>query len=132
MAKVTKKEFLPANIEKVWQVVTDNSQYYWRSDLDRIELIDDGKKFMEYTKDGFCTIFTITKKIEQKQYEFDMVNKNMSGHWIGTFREVNGGTEITFIEDVKANNLVINLFAGIYLKKQQKQYIEDLKKVLEG
>lgn len=131
MAKVTRKELLSYNIDKIWRIVTDNSHYNWRTDLSQIEVLDGGKRFIEYTKDGFATTFTITKKLEKKQYEFDMENKNMSGHWTGVFKELNGETEVTFTEDVKAKNPIMSLFVGIYLKKQQRQYIEDLKRRLE-
>ncbi|MCM1495305.1 MAG: SRPBCC family protein [Bacteroides sp.] len=130
MAKVTTHEVFQADLDWVWKIVTDNTHYSWRSDLSRIEVIDN-VRFVEYTKEGIATEFTITCKEEKKRYEFDMKNKNMRGHWIGVFRKAEGGTEIDFTEDIKSQNPIMNLFAGIYLKKQQKQYIEDLKKELK-
>jgi len=59
-----------------------------------------------------------------------MTNKNMNGHWIGVFSPANNGTQIEFIEEVSVNNLIMNLFVGLYLKKQQALYIADLKKEL--
>lgn len=129
MAKVNIKAIFHTDLEQVWRVVTDNTDYSWRSDLDRIEVVDD-TTFVEYTKDGFPTTFTITCKEEGKRYEFDMVNQNMQGHWTGIFQETEGGVEIDFTEDVKANHPLMNAFAGLYLKKQQKQYIEDLRRSL--
>ncbi len=41
-----KKEFNCA-IEKLWNIVTDNNKYAWRSDLSKIEITDD-KDFIEY------------------------------------------------------------------------------------
>ena len=46
------------------------------------------------------------------------------------FNKIHDGTEIEFIEEVSVNNPIMNLFAGIYLKKQQKLYINDLKRAL--
>lgn len=129
MAKVTMQEVFQAELEQIWRIVTDNTHYSWRSDLERIEIIDD-IKFVEYTKEGIATEFTITCKEEESRYEFDMKNKNMQGHWTGIFRKVEEGVEVEFTEDVKAQNPIMNAFAGIYLKRQQKQYIADLKKEL--
>jgi hypothetical protein len=60
-----------------------------------------------------------------------MTNKNMNGHWIGVFSPVNNnGTKIVFTEEVSINNPIMNMFVGLYLKKQQSLYIADLKKEL--
>lgn len=130
MAKVTIQEVFRVAPEQLWEIVTNNIHFSWRSDLERIEIIDD-TKFVEYTKEGIATEFTITCKEEGSRYEFDMNNKNMQGHWTGIFRKVEGGVEVEFTEEVNARNPIMNVFAGIYLRKQQKQYIVDLKKEME-
>ncbi|QXE18573.1 SRPBCC family protein [Clostridium sp. 001] len=119
-----------ADIKKVWEVVTNNNKYEWRSDLSKIDVSEDGNYFTEYTKNNFPTKFNITLKKPYERYEFDMSNKNMKGHWIGTFSPVNNGTQIEFTEKISVNNPIMNLFAGLYLKKQQSLYIADLKKEL--
>ncbi|MEI3507595.1 MAG: hypothetical protein V8R01_00380 [Bacilli bacterium] len=43
------------------EIVTNNEDYLWRSDLSTIEIIDD-THFVEYTKKGYPTYFTITSK----------------------------------------------------------------------
>ena len=130
MANANIKATFKSDISKVWEVVTNNKEYGWRSDLSKIEVRDNGNVFIEYAKGGFETTFTITRKDKAQRYEFDMNNKNMHGHWTGIFKELAAGTEIDFTEEVTVNNPVMKLFAGMYLKKQQKQYIEDLKKAL--
>ena len=119
-----------SDIKKVWEVVTNNNKYEWRSDLSKIDVSADGNSFTEYTKNNFPTKFNITLKKPYERYEFDMTNKNMNGHWIGTFSPVNNGMQIKFTEKVSVNNPIMNLFAGLYLKKQQSLYIADLKKEL--
>lgn len=119
-----------ADIETVWRLVTSLTEYSWRSDLDRIEVNEQGKEFVEYTKDGYATKFTITAFEPHKRYEFDMENDNMSGHWIGIFTYKNGVTSIDFTEDVEAKKLVMKPFVKGYLKKQQAAYIADLKTAL--
>lgn len=56
----------------------------------------------------------------------------MSGRWTGMFESREGRTQITFTEEVKVNNPIMNLFVSGYLKKQQNTYIADLKKAVEG
>lgn len=120
-----KKEF-DCDKEKIWDIVTDNSNYSWRSDLSKIEIIDD-KHFIEYDKNNFPTYFVITSKQKNKEYKFDMENKNIKGKWIGLFKELsNGKVEIDFTEEIDTNNIIMKLLAKSYLKSMQKRYIKDL------
>lgn len=117
------------DIENVWNIVTSLENYKWRSDLSRIEIINE-KQFIEYTKDGYATTFTITAQEPCKRWEFDIENSNIKGHWTGIFSEAEGQTVIDFTEDVTAKKLIMKPFVKAYLKKQQEQYIFDLKKAL--
>ena len=119
-----------SDIQKVWDVVTDNLHYSWRSDVSKIEVSEDGQSFVEYTKDGIPTTFTITLKKPVERYEFDMKNQNMSGHWVGIFSRIGEGTQIEFTEEVNVKNPLMRLLAGSYLRKQQATYIKDLQKAL--
>lgn len=130
MKKSTVIATFESDITKVWNVVTDNTIFAWRSDLSKIIVSDDGKKFVEFAKNGFETQFEITLKTPYERYEFDMKNKNMSGHWIGIFSKRGSGTQIEFCEEVTVFNPIMNLFISSYLKKQQTRYISDLKKAL--
>ena len=117
------------DIQKIWKTVTSLEEYAWRSDLGKIEIVDENH-FIEYTKDGYATTFTVTTKEPYKCWEFDMENDNMKGHWSGTFTQIGEETEIDFTEDVTAKKVFMKPFVKAYLKKQQAQYIADLKKVL--
>lgn len=130
MATANMKAEFKADIEKIWEVVTSCTEYAWRSDLSKIEVVEEGKKFIEYTKDGYPTEFTITVFEPYKRYEFDMNNDNMQGHWTGVFSEENGMVTIDFTEEVYAKKAIMKPFVGMYLKKQQAAYLADLKKVL--
>lgn len=129
MAISTSKATLAADIYTVWNHVTCLENYSWRSDLSKIEVIND-KEFAEYTHNGICTYFTITAKKRYERWEFDMENSNIKGHWIGLFTQRGNETEIEFIEDVTAKKFFMKPFVKSYLKKQQATYINDLKKVL--
>lgn len=121
---------LPSDIKKVWHTVTNLEKYQWRSDLSKIEILNE-KQFIEYTKSGFATKFTITVSEPCRRWEFDMENANMKGHWSGIFTEKDGQTEIDFTEDVIAKKLMMKPFVKAFLKKQQEQYVSDLKKALQ-
>lgn len=130
MAIANMKAEFKADIKKVWDVVTSCTEYEWRSDLSKIEVSEAGKKFVEYTKDGYATEFTITVFEPYNRYEFDMENNNMKGHWTGIFAETDGVVTIDFTEEVYAKKVVMKPFVGMYLKKQQAAYLNDLKRVL--
>lgn len=132
MAVSTIKAEFQSEIEKVWELVTSLDNYSWRSDLDKIVITVPEKEFEEHTKDGYVTKFKITAFDKYKNYEFDMENGNMQGHWTGKFSYKDGTTCIVFTEDVTAKKLVMKPFVGIYLKKQQVKYIQDLREALEA
>lgn len=125
------KEIFPNDRCEVWNIVLDIDKYsQWRSDVSKVEIIDDNQ-FIEYNKSGYATIFTVTNVESYQKWEFDMENTNMKGHWIGIFTSVKDGTQIEFIEDVKVKKRFYTPFLGFYLKKQQRQFIFDLKKMID-
>lgn len=119
-------------VVKVWNLVTSLTDYSWRSDLSKIEVLEDGQKFAEYTKGGFVTEFTITASETCKRWEFDIENENMKGHWTGIFFYENEKTTVDFTETIDVKKIFMKPFAGIYLKKQQSLYLSDLKKALDS
>lgn len=131
MAVSNIKAVFPCNAQKVWDIVTSLENYQWRSDLIKIEVINE-TQFVEYTKDGYATTFTITSSEPYKRWAFDMENSNMKGHWTGLFTEKNGQTEIVFTEDVTPKKWIMKPFIKGFLKKQQELYVADLKKELQN
>lgn len=131
MAVSNIRESFKCDVKKVWDTVTSLDKYQWRSDLSKIKVLSD-TQFVEYTKDGFATTFTITVSETYQRWEFDMENGNMKGHWIGLFKERDGITEIDFTEDVQPKKVIMKLFIKGFLKKQQRLYVSDLQKELEG
>ena len=130
MKQSTITAYFKSSIERGWDVVTDNRNFAWRSDLSRIEMVD-SERFIEYTKSGFATHFRITSKEPCRYYAFDIDNQNMSGHWTGIFEEDGEGTKMIFTEEVQVKNPIMNLFVRGYLKKQQSTYAADLRKALD-
>ena len=130
MIKSNIKKQFSCDKNKLWDIITDNSNYKWRTDLSKIEIIDENH-FIEYTKNNFPTYFTITAKEKLKEYKFDLENANLKGRWIGTFKELpNGQIELDFTEEIEVNSLIMKLLAKPYLKSQQKRYMRDLERAL--
>ena len=61
-----------------------------------------------------------------------MENSNMKGHWIGVFTDKGNETKIDFTECVEAKKLLMKPFVKSYLKKQQAQFVADMRKTLGG
>ena len=128
MAISNRKAMIHSELRQVWDLVLDIENYAaWRSDLSKTEVISD-KQFVEYTKDGYSTTFTVTLVEPYRRWEFDMENSNMKGHWIGIFTARGDETEIDFTEQVEAKKLLMKPFVKSYLKKQQIQFVADIMK----
>lgn len=128
MAVSNIKALIPGELQKVWELVLNTENYAaWRSDLSKTEVISD-KQFIEYTKNGYPTTFTVTLVKPYRRWEFDMENSNMKGHWIGIFTAKADETEIDFTECVEAKKLLMKPFVKSYLKKQQIQFVADIMK----
>lgn len=130
MATANRKAVIQGDIYTVWNIITEIEHYpTWRSDLSKAEAVNE-KQFMEYTKEGYPTTFTITAVEPYQRWEFDMENSNMKGHWIGIFTPKGAETEINFTEHVIAKKFFIKPFVKSFLKKQQAQFIMDLQEAL--
>ena len=126
-SKVT--ECFPCPVERVWQVVTDLTNTAWRSDLARMEIVDK-IHFVEHTKSGYATHFTVTAWEPLLRWAFTMENGNMSGSWEGIFETAEGGTRLHCTETVNARRWWMRPFVPGYLKRQQRLYLDDLRKEL--
>lgn len=125
------KELINSDIHRVWDVVLAVDKYStWRSDLSKTEIVDE-TKFIEFTKNVYSTIFTVTFVNPYIRWEFDMENSNIKGHWIGVFTSKGNETEIDFTEKITSKKWFMKPFVKIYLKNQQTQFVADLKKALQ-
>ena len=121
---------LPCPVERVWQTVTDLSHTAWRSDLARVEVLDE-THFVEHTQSGYATNFTVTACEPLCRWAFTMENGNMSGSWEGIFQAAEGGTRLHCTETVSAKRWWMRPFVPGYLKWQQRLYLDDLRKELQ-
>lgn len=129
MATSNIKAVIQSDIRRVWETVTAVEHYTWRSDLSRTEIVSE-KQFIEYTREGYPTTFTTTVMEPYKRWEFDMSNSNMSGHWTGIFTSKGNETELDFTESIIAKKIFLKPFIQAFLKKQQAQFISDLRKAV--
>ena len=79
--------------------VTDLHDWKWRSDLKGLE-VRGAAHFTEYSKDGYRTDFTVTKKIPCERWEFELENEQMRGRWTGVFIKEGERTRVVFTEDI--------------------------------
>ncbi|MBL1225060.1 SRPBCC family protein [Enterococcus sp. BWR-S5] len=129
MTTVNSKAMFDCDCQTIWQIVTSLTDYSWRSDISRIDIVSE-TEFIEHTPDGYATTFRVTASEEPKYWAFDLENDTIKGHWTGSFTAKNGRTEIDFTEIITAKKLVMKPFVKGYLKKQQAQYIADLQQAI--
>jgi len=128
--KANVKKVFHCDKERLWNTITDNKNYSWRSDLSKIEVVD-SKHFIEYTKKQYPTYFTITSQKKLEEYRLDIENTNMKGKWVGIFRILSDeSVEVDFTEEVETTHFIMKLLAKPYLKSQQKRYIKDLERAV--
>ena len=129
MAKSCVTAELACPVERVWETVTDLSRQSWRRDVERVERTGE-RSFVEYTGDGFATAFTVTRLEPPHHWAFELENETVKGRWTGAFLPVPDGCSVTFTEDVTPKKAWMCPFAEMYLKRQQRRYLEDLRKAL--
>ena len=101
----------------------------WRNDLKRVEVLDEAH-FVEHTKSGYATRFTVTVWEPPRRWAFTMENGNMTGAWEGIFEGLEGGARLTCTEEVNAKHWWMRPFVPGYLKRQQRLYLDDLRRAL--
>jgi len=116
---------VPADIQTVWRTVTSLTDYAWRSDLAKIERLDD-THFVEHTQSGSATLFRVTQTQPPHLWAFDMENAYFSGHWTGRF------TELDFAEDITLKKRLPRWLVKFYLYRQQQKYRRDLCRKLQN
>lgn len=126
MIEVTRTITFNTPARLVWQVMTDTSDWSWRTGLDRIETDTDGQVFYEYDKHGGMLHFAIVEATPYARYALLMDNDNMHGTFTGTFTESGGQTTLVLTERVFPKKWWQKPFARRYLKRHQDAYVHDL------
>lgn len=129
MAKSRIMITLDCPVNRVWDKVTDFSNSEWRSDLSKTEILD-SSHFVEVSKNGITTQFTVVCQNKYQKLVLLVENKNMKGKWEGLFTCHDNHTTLDFLEDVAPKKLLLRPFIKRYLRKQQSLYVVDLIKAL--
>ena len=130
MAKSRIMITLDCPVNRVWDKVTDFSNSEWRSDLSKTEILDSAH-FIEVSKSGITTKFTVVGQDKCQKLVLLVENKNMKGKWEGLFTCHDNHTTLDFSEDLVSKKLILRPFIKRYLRKQQSLYVADLIKALD-
>lgn len=127
MKKVEMKVYFKSDVEKVFNVITNMKDCSWRSDLSKVECIDDGK-YIEYNRKNHPTKILVTEYLKNIQFEYDIQNEYYKGHWCGQFAPLKDGGCVMYLLFYFESVSFLGKFINVY--KFEKRYIEDLKKEL--
>jgi len=127
MKKVEMKVYFKNDIEKVFNVITNMKDCSWRSDLSKVECIDDGK-YIEYNRKNNPTKILVTEYLKNFQFEYDIQNEYYKGHWCGQFAPLKDGGCVMYLLFYFESVSFLGKFINV--DKFEKRYIEDLKKEL--
>ncbi|WP_080292102.1 hypothetical protein [Clostridium botulinum] len=122
-----------SDINTVWDVVTNNEDYDWRSDISKIEILDNGDSWIEYALNGSHINFDILKKNDCKEYDFNMNNKMFTGKFTSRFeKSATENAKVEFVESISIKNPILKPISYLFFDIQgfQDTYISDLKKKL--
>ena len=125
------KTILPGDVQTVWDIVTGVKGYpAWRSDLEQVETTG-VRSFREYARGGYVTNFTIRGEETCRRWVLAMENANLTGRWVGVFRQRGAATVIDFTEYVAVKKFWMRPFVKLYLKRQQARFAADLRAALQ-
>ena len=127
MKKVEMKVYFKSDVEKVFNVITNMKDCSWRSDLSKVECIDDGK-YIEYNGKNHPTKILVTEYLKNIQFEYDIQNEYYKGHWCGQFAPLKDGGCVMYLLFYFESVSFLGKFINV--DKFEKRYIEDLKKEL--
>jgi hypothetical protein len=126
---------LKHNIKRIWDIIVNNNDYKWRTDIKKIKILENGKDWIEYydIEEKYYTKFVLKEKEIYKLYSFEIENKNFYGNWVGKFTEINNNeTKCIFVETIFIKNRIMNILAKLFLniEKIQEKYFKDLENKL--
>ena len=129
--QLTNKETFSCEAEKVWEVLENLSDCSWRRNIREIEVISD-TQFVEISKEGYRTSYTIVEKEECKSVSLEFENENMHGSTTMILCEENGVTTAEFWLEVLTSKSFMKPFVKAAMRISHAEYLEDLQKALEN
>lgn len=81
--KLTKETVYAANAEKVYNVITDNQNWQYRTSLDNLEMLsrEGENEIWRETTNGITILFKTREKRPFEYYSFDMSSQFFTGEW---------------------------------------------------
>ncbi len=129
MIKSRIKVKLDFDIVKVWNKITYLENYSWRSDLSNIEILSNDT-FIINPKSRNSTLCKITFTKLYRQWELKLENRHYFGIIKGFFTGDETHCIIEFDGSLSPKKILLLPFLKDILKKQQSNFIKDLKKAL--
>ena len=130
----TSECYYNASPEKVYNALTNNVDCGYRSDLDKVVIIEENdgiEVWDEIAKNGSVIRFRTANKQPYSLYEFDIIRGNgFTGHWKGELKLTStGGTHFTSTETIRIKNPFVKLLSYLFfdLEKFMHTYQNDLR-----
>lgn len=133
----TRESIFDASPKTVYDLVTNNKDWSYRSDLKALKIISvdgDIETWDEISQDGTIIRFKTRDKKPYSFYSFDMESKVMSGYWTAEFKEVKDGkTLFTATEYIKMKNPILRTLSYIFfdIGRFMEVYQSDLDKKIK-
>lgn len=133
----TRQSILNASPQTVYNIVTNNRDWQYRSDLRNLKIINNTGQieiWEETDKKGNTIRFQTKEKIPYSRYSFEMENKLFTGYWIAEFEETKtGNTLFTAVEHVRMKNPFLKTLSYLFfdIGKFMETYQSDLKNKID-
>ena len=130
MASYETKTMFDCTVEKAFELVaTVEKQMEWRTDLKEVEVISP-RQFIEHTKDGYSTYYTVTKMGYNQYWQRTFENENLEGFSLYTFIPKGNKTQFVMTEKARTSKLLMKPYVRNFLKGHQYHYIHNLKEAI--
>ena len=124
--KLTKETVYSANAEKIYNIITDNQNWQYRTSLDNLEIL---------SRDGENEVWQETReKRPFEYYAFDMSSQFFTGEWHATLTPIDEEqTRFEATESLTFPNPFIRVLSYLFmdLEKFMQTYEDELRKKLE-
>jgi len=132
---LTKQTVFDAPIEKVYNTVTNNHDWQYRTSLEKLKILEsnNGFEIWEETSKGYTIRFKTREKKPYALYSFEMESKQFAGYWFAEFETVEKGkTRFSATESIEYKNPFIRTLAYTFMNLDglMETYQNDLRKKL--
>lgn len=99
----------------LWAKVTDVAgQAQWRRDLQSVEMLEAGQRWVERTKAGDRIAFSLIDRREKERFAIAyQSDRGFSGQWVGSFRADGAGARLSMTETVTVPNPFMRVIARL-------------------